>query len=1095
MNKDAVKYSFDSENNFIIENYNWARPFSGFFPGIAGKWGIPLWIYYVSHGQAVCSLGSKDKDGAILEFLSFNRACQMVGLQGFRTFLRLNNGPVHEPFRKVQDVRIQQKLILQSHELILEEKNELLNLEIRVTYFPLVQSPIAGLIRHLSITNNGEQGVDIQLVDGVPRLIPYGATFENVKVISSHIEGMMGVDELDGLPLFRLKQTSEDLSEIGRLKAANFYASFQNDGNPIRGTYLIDPEILFGTPYDFSKAWSFQDKSVEELIGEEQLRENRTPCAFTPTRDTIQSGGSFSLYSILGFTSSEDRLGKFMEQMGDSAFFTRKRIENKELIEEIKNQAFTVSSQPLFDQYCQETFLENVMRGGMPTFFGQEEDDSPFYIYSRQNGDLERDYHWFILEPTYLSQGNGHYRSICQNRRMDTWFFPKVKAHNIKLFMNLIQLDGYNPLVINGQRYVGVDKEHIKDYLLSSLSAGQFIDELTQFVMQPFTPGEFIHRLEDHQVDMRTSYDTLLGGLLKRCRKTEVGELHAGFWIDHWLYNLDLIDHFLAIHPDRLKEVLWDDRSYTFYDNPDVVVPRREKYVLRDGKVRQYHAVRRDLEKHSIIDARSSGKNKVRTLKGYGEIYHTNLFVKLLCIFVNKIAALDSAGLGVEMEADKPGWLDSLNGLPGLMGSSLCQTLELLRASRFMVDSMYQMNLEGEDILFVFTELARFVRSLATLLEGKNKGNALAFWEQSHQVLESYRAETRLGIDGSEDEMKASEISHFLEVGLNHLEEIFSLSNRDKLEKKEGIPYTYFVNEVTEYERKQSTESSSPTSLRPIHVTQRPLSLFLEGPVHYLKLFPQESKRVYEAVHSSTLFDASLKMYKVCESLLGESYEIGRIRAYASGWIENGSIYTHMEYKWLLELLRSGLVDRFYEELKHVLPPYMEPKVYGRSTLENCSFIVSSAFPDPGLHGKAFQPRLSGVTAEWLEIWTLIVAGIHPFRLDSSGALQLALEPLLPDWLFTEKVDSYRYWDRGTGWEEVAIPSNSFAFRFLGQTLVIYHNPERKSTFGSKAAAISSCAFTYRNGESLKESGPSFSDRHARSVREGKVRRMDVILE
>ena len=71
-----VKYYLDSQNRFVVENYNWAKPFSNFFPGIAGKWGIPMWVYYVSKAQAICSVGVHDKDHAILEFMSFNKALQ-----------------------------------------------------------------------------------------------------------------------------------------------------------------------------------------------------------------------------------------------------------------------------------------------------------------------------------------------------------------------------------------------------------------------------------------------------------------------------------------------------------------------------------------------------------------------------------------------------------------------------------------------------------------------------------------------------------------------------------------------------------------------------------------------------------------------------------------------------------------------------------------------------------------------------------------------------------------------------------------------------------------------------------------------------------
>jgi len=42
-----------------------------------------------------------------------------------------------------------------------------------------------------------------------------------------------------------------------------------------------------------------------------------------------------------------------------------------------------------------------------------------FNVYSRKHGDLERDYNFFMLSPTFLSQGNGNYRDVNQNRRND----------------------------------------------------------------------------------------------------------------------------------------------------------------------------------------------------------------------------------------------------------------------------------------------------------------------------------------------------------------------------------------------------------------------------------------------------------------------------------------------------------------------------------------------------------------------------------------------------------------------------------------------------------------------------------------------------
>jgi hypothetical protein len=70
--------------------------------------------------------------------------------------------------------------------------------------------------------------------------------------------------------------------------------------------------------------------------------------------------------------------------------------------------------------------------------------------------------------------------------------------------------------------------------------------------------------------------------------------------------------------------------------------------------------------------------------------------------------------------------------------------------------------------------------------------------------------------------------------------------------------------------------------------------------------------------------------------------------------------------------------------------------------------------------------RLSGSTAEFMSIWTAMMAGKQPFRMGDDG-LELRLAPCLPGTFFT---------DEGT-----------VSFRFLGQCEVTYHNPDRADTF------------------------------------------------
>ena len=75
-------------------------------------------------------------------------------------------------------------------------------------------------------------------------------------------------------------------------------------------------------------------------------------------------------------------------------------------------------------------------------------------------------------------------------------------------------------------------------------------------------------------------------------------------------------------------------------------------------------------------------------------------------------------------------------------------------------------------------------------------------------------------------------------------------------------------------------------------------------------------------------------MYKINADLSSESEEIGRTRIFPTGWLENGSIWLHMEYKYLLELLKNGLNDEFFESAQTALVPFMKAEIYGRRISE-----------------------------------------------------------------------------------------------------------------------------------------------------------------
>src|SRR5438876_3476212 len=95
------KYSL-KDGAFVIENYNQARAFSSFLPGIAGLFGKPMWVFYANRGQCVSSFGVRNKNSSMLEFYPANKAYEFTPLLGFRTFIRFKKAGatrLYEPLR------------------------------------------------------------------------------------------------------------------------------------------------------------------------------------------------------------------------------------------------------------------------------------------------------------------------------------------------------------------------------------------------------------------------------------------------------------------------------------------------------------------------------------------------------------------------------------------------------------------------------------------------------------------------------------------------------------------------------------------------------------------------------------------------------------------------------------------------------------------------------------------------------------------------------------------------------------------------------------------------------------------------------------
>jgi hypothetical protein len=635
------------------------------------------------------------------------------------------------------------------------------------------------------------------------------------------------------------------------------------------------------------------------------------------------------------------------------------------------------------------------------------------------------------------------------------------------MFLSFIQADGYEPLTVEAIVF------SIPDLGVCQRIAARAVGEadghraqreaLTGILNKgPFRPGQLFLLLEEQNIELVISKQDFIDAVLAAAEYSPMATYDTGFWADHFTYYQDLIDTYLSIYPEREAKLLFDTHLPYFF-SPAYVRPRREKYVLSltfDGKgrhVRQLGSVVEDEEKKTY------NKQFIRKDTGWyniqanwqhdfpGKVFLSTAFAKLFVLATLKFSTRDAYGMGIEYEGGKPGWNDANNGLVGMLGSGMPETFELVVILRYLLKAI-KLHRRSVEIPVELYDLIQSIRAaLDTVsedyvdpaeLSARVPDAMFTYWDSVATARELYRERTKTTFSGDTITLSPYDVSETLKQWIGECERGIARALTFGTQGlgdtgRTGIIPTYFSYNVTRWTKTgQDNAEGHPLVLAKEMVVNK-FPLFLEGPTRMMKVVdPADSSRIYNRVKLSPLRDEELNMYTISASLQGQSFDMGREMAFAPGWLENQSVWLHMSYKFYLEMLRNGLYQEFFAEMRSGMLPFLDQTTYGRSLLECSSFIASSAFEDPALRGRGFLARLSGSTAEFLSIWTLMMIGPQPFSLDEkTGALTMQLRPAIPRWLFDDSDGK---------------PVPTVSFKLFGAIDVTYYHMKGKSDlFGS----------------------------------------------
>jgi hypothetical protein len=250
-------------------------------------------------------------------------------------------------------------------------------------------------------------------------------------------------------------------------------------------------------------------------------------------------------------------------------------------------------------------------------------------------------------------------------------------AFNIKMFLSYVQADGYEPMTVEAIVYIFSDPktaEEVAKEVTTDANSAKILGEVLNG--GPFRPGQIFDLCEQLNINRTADNDEFIQPIVAAAEDRAMAVYGQGYWADHWDYYIDLIESYLAIFPDAEEELMFNNELRYFFSTA-TVRPRSEKYVLDytfDGTskhVIQLDSTYFDPEKVAEQEAfrdQNTGLIGIdaswqRDMKG--KPFTSSPIAKLFLLGSIKFAMRDAWGMGIEYEGGRPGWLDSMNGLPG----------------------------------------------------------------------------------------------------------------------------------------------------------------------------------------------------------------------------------------------------------------------------------------------------------------------------------------------------------------------------------------------------------------------------------------------
>lgn len=823
---EGVLVDINGERFYRIANYDAMPPFLMSLVSDSDHW------FFISSNGALTA-GRRDPNHALFPYYTDDRIHDSQDQTGSKTIFIVNRGDrcfLWEPFSKRYEglYNVSRNLYKSvfNNKIVFEEINWDLSLAFSYAW---MFSERFGFIRHATLVNLSTEPVEVNLLDGIQNLLPYGIThrfqLEFSTLADAYKEAELDVET--GLAFFKLASIPVDRAEpsealrattvwsIGFESAKRLLSASQIEhfckGYPVdeetmtrgrRGAYFVNTRLML--PAEGRREWYIvaeinQDaasvisllnllrskRSLQVEIDEDVKRGTQNLVRIVAsadglqiTEDELNTCRHFSnvLFNVMrggvpddGYWISRSDLFLFVSKAN------RKVLQKNFSFLNSLPEKFTLSHLRTVVQEQHDPDLERLVYEYLPLTF------------SRRHGDPSRPWNFFSIEVKdeygrKILNYQGNWRDIFQNWEALALSFPGYIENMIFKFVDASTADGYNPyrVIRDGFEWETAD---------------------------PRDPWAYIGYWGDHQV----------------------------------IYLLKLLEASRRYHPGLIEKLL-TRRVFTYANVPYRIKPYEALLQNPHQTIEFDFTLNQEIQKR-VATLGTDGKF---VQDKNGEIYHVNLVEKLLVLLLTKLSNYIPEA-GIWMNTQRPEWNDANNALVGY-GVSMV-TLYYLRRFTTFCKNLFEEVEEHEvplssEVAEFFQNIVGALRKYSCLLgkpiSDKDRKKVL---DDLGKAGSYYRNKIYSeGFSGNQKTVSTEELRVLCDLALQHIDHSIRVNRRD-----DNLYHSYNLIKVHNDE-----------------IKIRHLYEMLEGQVAVLSsgtLSPREAVTLLDALRSSKLYRADQNSY------------------------------------------------------------------------------------------------------------------------------------------------------------------------------------------------------------------------------------------